>query len=487
MIDRIHTKYGQSFKGCAAYLLHDKGANTRRRVAWTETRNLATDNPDAAWRVMAVTAKDQERLKREAGIRPGGKPGKGPVLHLTLSWHAEEAAGLSKDEMLRAAYGAIRAVKLDDRQTLIVCHDDEPQPHVHILVNRVSQEDGRLPKDYNDFRKLSRWAKQYEKERGKIYCDQRVINEKARDRGEYVKAQGNKARHLVEMQQAVNDNDAKKQLEEQHRQRAFAIKTKERGLQERHARQWAELEEQHKRRAADIQEKSRHTIAQKQMHLRNRYRPQWDALYYEQQAEMRRFELDEAQAIGWMKNVLRSIDFRSLIGQSSHDDGRVKTISQAFALLGSSGARLRALEKQHAAQDKRLEANQREEEQAIVQRQMELQQRLLSNNRERLIRERNDLLLVHSMEKAEIKAAWLEKGRQMRREWERLKQLEHERNELERDVDSRPDGPARTTSGDLLPREGADRAAKLIDDYQDRFQQRRDRGRLRDRDDERER
>ncbi|PQO40752.1 hypothetical protein C5Y96_01245 [Blastopirellula marina] len=487
MIDRVHTKYGQSFKGCATYLLHDKNATTRQRVAWTSTRNLATKNPDAAWRVMAVTAKDQDRLKREAGIRPGGKPGKGPVLHLTLSWHAEEAKDLSKEEMLRAAYGAIRAVRLDDRQTLIVCHDDEPQPHVHILVNRVSPEDGRLPKDFNDYRKLSRWAKKYEKERGKIYCDQRVINEKARERGEYVKAEGNKTRHLVEMQQAVNDNDAKKQLEEQHRQMAHAIKERERQQQQRHTKQWAELEVGHRQRVAEIRERAKHAIGQELMQIRNRYRPRWGELYYQQQAEIRHFELEEERAIGWMRNVIRSIDFRSFIGLASRDDGRVKTISQAFELIVSTGARRKALERQHALQDKELEKQQKAEERSIVERMRAFQNRQLLVNRQRFQRDRNDLLLIRDLEKARIRADWLEKGRQMRRELYRLKQLECERNGPENDRNVRHMEQPRTNPSDLLPKEGADQAAKQIDEYRDRFQDRRERGRFHERDDDRDR
>jgi len=504
VIDRVHTKYGQSFKGCAAYLLHDKNADTRERIAWTETRNMATSNPDAAWRVMAATAQDQDRLKREAGIRPGGKPGKGPVLHFTLSWHEEEAEGLTRDEMMRAANGAIRAVRLEDRQALIVCHNDEPQPHVHILLNRVSPEDGRLPRDYNDFRKLSRWAQKYEKERGKIYCDQRVINEKARERGEYVKADGNKPRHLVEMQQAVNDNEAKKQLEEQHRKVAHAIKERERRQQERHERAWAELERLHKERIAKIEKRTSQAIAQGKQQIRNQYRPLWDAQYHEHQAQLRRFEQDEERAIGRLKNAMKSIDFRSLIGRGSDpEDGRAKTISQAFELLGSAGARLKAIEKQQQSQERDLEARQKQQEAEITQRQFAEQERLLEANRRRLDRERNDLVLLQAMEQAKTKADWLQKGRDMRKQFERLKEAERSRPQPERgaatqsrEQDAGP-SPAnednrqkKTNPGDLLPKEGSDQAARQIDDYAERFGKRHDRGCFhdqdRDRDDERE-
>ena len=55
MVPKLHAK-GTSFKGAVAYLLHDKEASTSERIAWTEVRNLAMDDPEAAWRIMAATA-----------------------------------------------------------------------------------------------------------------------------------------------------------------------------------------------------------------------------------------------------------------------------------------------------------------------------------------------------------------------------------------------------------------------------------------------
>lgn len=62
-------KKGHSFEGALAYYLHDKGKETDERVAWTETRNLMTDDPQAAKRIMIATALRSDALKAEAGIR----------------------------------------------------------------------------------------------------------------------------------------------------------------------------------------------------------------------------------------------------------------------------------------------------------------------------------------------------------------------------------------------------------------------------------
>ena len=84
MISKIHAK-GSSFKGAAAYLLHDKGrVDSDDRVAWIETRNLATDDREIAWRIMAATAMDQARLKEEAGIKKTGRKSDKHVLHVSM-------------------------------------------------------------------------------------------------------------------------------------------------------------------------------------------------------------------------------------------------------------------------------------------------------------------------------------------------------------------------------------------------------------------
>ena len=78
MIPKING-LGRSFAGVAAYCLHDapepddRSPETSERVAWTDTRNLATVRPERAARLMAATAKAAPDLKRLAGgAREGG-------------------------------------------------------------------------------------------------------------------------------------------------------------------------------------------------------------------------------------------------------------------------------------------------------------------------------------------------------------------------------------------------------------------------------
>ena len=66
--------------------MHDKKAQTSERVAWTETRNLHTDNIENASKVMAYTDMNAESLKRSfGGSSTGAKREAGAVYHFSLS------------------------------------------------------------------------------------------------------------------------------------------------------------------------------------------------------------------------------------------------------------------------------------------------------------------------------------------------------------------------------------------------------------------
>lgn len=182
---------GQSFKGAFSYHLHDKRREgeserlTAERVAWTHTRNLPTDDPDKAWRIMDFTARHQREIKAIAGQSLSGPRCRKPVYSLVLAWDPSQSP--SKDEMLHAAESALKVLRMSDRQAVIVCHNDEPQKHVHILVNRVCHLTGRAADIKRDWLKLSKWAERYERETGQIFCDLRVNHNYRRGQGEYVK------------------------------------------------------------------------------------------------------------------------------------------------------------------------------------------------------------------------------------------------------------------------------------------------------------
>jgi hypothetical protein len=181
MIPKI-TNGGSSFKGAFRYYLHDKGKDTRERVAWTHTENLLTEDPDKAWKVMAYTAKEAERLKEASGQKMGGRKLTKPVFAYSLSWHPDEAP--DQKHMLATAKRSLEVLGFTEHEIIIIAHRDEPQKHIHIVVNRVHPLTGLAGDTGNSKLKLSDFAREYEREHGKVYCPQREINHEKRAKGE---------------------------------------------------------------------------------------------------------------------------------------------------------------------------------------------------------------------------------------------------------------------------------------------------------------
>jgi hypothetical protein len=250
-------KRGASFKGAAAYYLHDKGAASSSRVAFCHTENLPVAEPELAWRWMAYTARHAGILKQDAGVAATGRKLAKPVYTLSLSWSPEENP--SREEMVAAAQSALKAIGLSKCQTLLVAHNDEPHPHIHALVNLVDPDSGKVRDPGLDKRKLSRWAEDFEKRHGKILCEQRVENNARRDRGELVKDRHSKTRQDVEQaklierqikaegqRRQVTDRAALNRLAQE---KAQAIRTQ---INERFRPEWAALYQRHRQQTRDL-------------------------------------------------------------------------------------------------------------------------------------------------------------------------------------------------------------------------------------------
>ena len=105
------------------------------------------------------------------------------MCHYSLSWAKDERP--DRQEMKRAAAESLKALGLERHQTLIVSHRDG-QPHVHVIANRVDPESGKAAGLSRSKLRLSKWAEDYEREQGKIRCQQRARNNMRRAQGERV-------------------------------------------------------------------------------------------------------------------------------------------------------------------------------------------------------------------------------------------------------------------------------------------------------------
>ena len=178
MVPRI-AQSGHSFKGAGLYYLHDKESHTTERVAWTYTHNIATNDPDKAFRYMAHTAMRADDLKRLSGVATTGrKRTAGVVYSFSIAWHPEQEP--ERNTMQNSALDILTELGLADHEAVFVCHTDTAHPHVHVIANLIHPETGRKAVPSYDYLTASKWAEKLERETGKIYCEQRVINNEQR-------------------------------------------------------------------------------------------------------------------------------------------------------------------------------------------------------------------------------------------------------------------------------------------------------------------
>ena len=404
MVPKLHAK-GSSFKGAAAYLLHDKGrAASAERVAWVETRNLATQEPDIAWRVMASTAMDQDRLKAQAGVKNTGRKSDQHVLHFTLSWHPEQNP--DRAEMLRAADGALKALGADKHhQALIIAHNDEQHAHLHVLLNRVSPQDGRQLSSSKEKLHLSRWAQAYEQETG-VYCQKRIVNNAMRENDVYVRGDKDEARNIYEAyaeRAASNDNSAQAgDVRAQQRAKDALLAARGRRLAELPERAWRRLAGAHERRKATLERLAAEKTEQIKKDTDARMQPAWRELMEHQAKEARTFEALESSFFGRASNMAKTI--RASI--QDVEDGSTGLLKRSFAILSNAGQRRAYFD---AAQERQRTALHRQAAEALREGCQPVRQELdakLQEAREALLQQRAALDQAIAERRKALQQSW---------------------------------------------------------------------------------
>lgn len=156
---------GRSFKGVIIYIIHDPDqAESDERVLFTETRNLRTDDPEKAAKVMAYTALHAGELKAAAGHKATGRKTDSPVYHLSLSWIPGEKP--TQAEMMEAGTSALKALGFDEHEAVFAGHGDKEHMHLHIVTSRIHPVTGLTHNPKDDHKILQRWGHEYDKARG---------------------------------------------------------------------------------------------------------------------------------------------------------------------------------------------------------------------------------------------------------------------------------------------------------------------------------
>ena len=176
---------GYSFSGANEYYKNDKATEdnprpqTQERLEWVSTRNLMSDDPDIATKIMIATALNADKLKSEAGVKKTGRKSARHVQTLSLAWHPTEKP--DRVEMERAADQVLDLLGLNDHQVVVYAHNDTAHPHVHLMINRVCPNTGRMATMSNALLKLDEWANKYEKKRGAILTPEREAKRQRRE------------------------------------------------------------------------------------------------------------------------------------------------------------------------------------------------------------------------------------------------------------------------------------------------------------------
>jgi hypothetical protein len=120
-------------------------------VAWIETRNLLPAPLELAARLMQATAFQNVRVQK-------------PVYHMLISWPNEDQP--SQEAILRTVDRVLADLGLEEHQAVLLAHNDNPRPHVHVMLNRVHPETLKTWDNKHDWRRIEAILRAVEREEG---------------------------------------------------------------------------------------------------------------------------------------------------------------------------------------------------------------------------------------------------------------------------------------------------------------------------------
>ena len=83
--------------------------------------------------------------------------------------------------MEAAAHEALAAIGMKNAKALFIAHDDEDYAHVHIVASKINPDTGRAYDLEKSYRKLSKWALEFEREHGGVHLKGREDMNELRD------------------------------------------------------------------------------------------------------------------------------------------------------------------------------------------------------------------------------------------------------------------------------------------------------------------
>jgi hypothetical protein len=244
---------------------------------------------------MMQTWRDRGVLKAAAGVDARGRDNWKPVLHYTLSWHADDKP--SPENMQQAAIDSLKALGLSEHEAIIASHSDKKHMHVHIVANTVHPVTGKTAPLKFTKRDLSTWAEAYEREHG-IHCEERIKNNEERRRLAGERDRESLAILTAAAEQkplpartpygpvkhkATNRNQWFERKDILDRMKSMRAALDQQAKTSRDAT-WA----RHSGERDDLDANSEAAVDNVRSHMQERFRPQWRDLYRSHRQEVRK-------------------------------------------------------------------------------------------------------------------------------------------------------------------------------------------------------
>lgn len=446
-------QYGRSFKGLVSYISNDApdpqtGEMSDGRVGFAYVRNLPSDKPSIAWKVMAATAMNREQIKEAAGIRKGGRPDKGEVMHLILSWDESERETLTEKQMTEAADETLAYLGLSEHQVYGREHDeDHKNPHMHLAINRVHPETGKIAKDWRSYTDLSRWALDYERSRGKVLVQGREDNWAAREQGLELPRQPSKTRVQYEAEQATSDSDALRERNAKHQAEREALIRQNTELRRRGEDFRKKAFELHQKKVQLAHEAAERRRAETKARIERSFLREHQRVLEAQREEREAFEANQQSLTGRLRNRWKYTDWRRV----DPDTGRL-SFTRFFNAWSEPGFPKAQMDQQHAQETEALHDTRRRLHQRREER---FAQQTRQASRE-LRREHGERLLAFDEAQQKIRDRLGAEQQRLDRERRRLVKIGRLAKAARDQVkpEDRPTAQSRKTFGDLAADRG---------------------------------
>lgn len=459
---------GHSFKHLTAYLHHSKEGDAR--YTFTEADNLGTQNPYMAARLMAATAMDAKR-----------KQAKGPVWHGSISW--DEDHHPDPQHQAAAARAMLKQMGLEQAQALLVGHNDNGRTHVHIMVNLINPETGRIWHDprypdnasrnclYQEHSKMQAFAREYCREHGITSSPNREKNAKARaDRA----AANEGAERPPEPKPVLEGTKRLSRAEWQRmKDELFARQQGEREqLKAKHGGEWASIKAEIEKRQKAARADWRAENERQRQAAKAEFKPNWAALFKAHRTEDKAISARINQAA---RQLMKS---QTIVGRALGAVGFAKTSFQWQAELATLKMQRETMLARHEAQQ--LEARQ-VQGRLVAQR---TKQELAKREAPRL-----DVAPVKETQNREwtelrTKQAEEREAAGLRPRPEKVREQENRQAERERTARDQQDAPKRNKWGATISDEQREQARRRADREREQArQQAKERGRSRGIDD----